>query len=214
LVFAWQAPEMGVTITHGVAADPTIAGEPFASGSASFTGGGFFLTTQPGSASIANGRNTLDWTVLQTSTDSQWILGFTAEVASTGSITAGQQGGVFSTKAVGAGTTNAQVRGYLAGAMHPTARVTQFQGQQDRSIAGSGPAVLYVGTKIPLLARNTRSQLQAKLSQLTIGGRTIWYRQNTSLLGADVINSDQTLVDRFGTTMSFSAYLPISTGGQ
>lgn len=214
LLFAWQPPEMGVTITHGVTADPTIAGEPFASGSASFTGGGFFLTTQPGSPSVVNGRNLLDWTVLQTSTDSQWILGFTAEVSATGSIVAGQQGTSLSDKLPGSGTTNGQVRGYLAGAMSPYARVTQFQGAQDKNIPGYGPAVLYSGTKIPLLARNTRSPIQAKLGQLTIGGRTLWYRQNSTLLGADVLNSDQTLVDRYGTTMSFSAYLPVPASGQ
>lgn len=209
LLFAWQPAALGVTLTHGVYADPTLVPDPYASGSAAFTGGGFFLTTLPGIPSVANGINTLDWTVLRSSTDSAWVLGWSAEVAATQSIQAGQNGALFNTLPSGSGMVNAEVRGYLSGLMSPTAQATQFQGQQDKNLVGGGNAVLYQGTMLPLLARSSSSALQAKLGQLLVAGRTLWYRQNSTLLGADVPASDQSLVDRYGTTLSFSAYLPV-----
>jgi hypothetical protein len=190
-------------------ADPTLVPDPYASGSASFTGGGFFATTLPGVPSPINGRNILDWTVLRSSSDSAWILGWSAEVAATRSVTAGQNGGIWSTLDPGSGVVSAQVRGYLAGTMHPSARIVQFQGAQDKGMPGIGNALLYEATKIPMLARNPRATATAQMSQLVIGGRTLWYRKGSQLLGADVTNSDQSLVDRYGTLASFSAYLPI-----
>jgi hypothetical protein len=51
--------------------------------------------------------------------------------------------------------------------------------------------------------------MAGQLAQLTVGGRTLWYRQNSTIIGADVLSGDQTIVQRYGTTISFSSYLPV-----
>lgn len=211
LVFAWQAPSLGVTVTHGFYADPSLVGGPYGTGELAATGGGFFLTQLPGAPSVVEGVNTLNWTYLRTSTDAVWTLGWSADVAATGSVTLGQSQNTFSQLAPGQALVTAQVRGFLSGLMAPSARATMFMGQQDKNYSG-GSAALFEGTTIPLIARSPRAVMSGQLSQLVVGGRTLWYRQNQTINGADVVNGDQTLVAKYGTTLSFATYLPVKTG--
>lgn len=208
LCFAWTPPALGVTLTHSFMVDTSNATGPWLSGEFGAVGGGFFLTMNPGAPNPSEGRNTLNWTILRTQSDPVWCLGWAAGVSATGSITAGQGGGALSTKASGSALVSGQVRGYLAGVMNPNAKATMFSGVQDRNRT-SGAAVLLEGTYVPLIARGKRSILGGTLPQTLVGGRTIWTRQNGVVLGGDVKTADQTLVQRYGTTMEFSAYLPV-----
>lgn len=208
LCFAWQPPSLGVTMTHGFTADPTLVGGLYGTGQMAATGGGFFLTMNPGAPSIADGTNTLNWTFLRSTTDALWVLGWSADVAATGSVTLGNNAGTFSTLAPGQGVVSTQARAFLAGVMRPDAGATIFQGAQDKNFT-QGPSVLIEATHIPMIARAKRATMTAQLAQLTVGGRTLWYRQNSTIIGADVLNGDQTIVQRYGTTISFSSYLPV-----
>lgn len=211
LVFAWQPPSLGVTVTHGFYADPSLVGGVFGTGQVAATGGGFFLTQLPGAPSVVEGVNTLNWTYLRTSPDAMWTLGWSADVAATGGVTLGQSQDTFSQLASGQALVTAQVRGFLSGLMAPGARATMFMGRQDKNYNG-GAAALLEGTKLPLIARTPRAVMAGQLSQLVVGGRSLWYRQNQTIIGADVVNGDQTLVTKYGTTLSFATYLPVRTG--
>jgi hypothetical protein len=208
LCFAWQPPSLGVTLTHGFTADPTLVGGLYGTGQMAATGGGFFLTMDPGAPSVADGTNTLNWTFLRSTTDSLWVLGWSADVAATGSVTLGNNAGAFSTLAPGQGVVSTQARAFLAGVMRPDAVATIFQGYQDKNFS-QGPAVLVEAIHIPMIARAKRATMAGQLAQLTVGGRTLWYRQNSTIIGADVLSGDQTIVQRYGTTISFSSYLPV-----
>lgn len=208
LAFAWTPPALGVTLTHSFMVDPTLATGSWQTGEFGAVGGGFFLTMNPGAPSPTEGRNTLNWSILRTQSDPVWCIGWAADVSATGSIQAGQGGDALSTKAPGSALVSGQVRGYLSGVMRPSAQITMFSGLQDQQRVG-GAAVLFEGTSVPLIARNKRALITGTLPQTLVGGRTIWSRQNGLVLGADVKTSDQTLVQRYGTTLGFSAYLPV-----
>jgi hypothetical protein len=207
LLYAWQAPQFGVTLTHAVYADPSTAGGDYTTGLMGTSGGGFFLTMRPGSPDPSNGVNTLNWTILRTQTDAVWTLGWSSDLTATTSITRGQSQDVLTTKAAGSAVVSAQVRGYLSGLMAPDSLATMFMGAQDQSVNG-GPAVLLEASHLPLVARQPNATIAAHMGQLVVAGRSLWYRQNTTVQGADVLNSDQSLTDPYGTVLSFSAYLP------
>ena len=63
MIFGWQPPSMGVTLTHGIMADSSEGGE-YTNGALSATGGGFFLTMLPGSAAPAPHTHSLAPAVL------------------------------------------------------------------------------------------------------------------------------------------------------
>lgn len=206
--FAWQPSRMGVSLTHGFVADVT-AGGNYADGLVSATGGGFFMTTRPGSAAPREGVNTLGWTVLRTYQDPVWVLGWSADVAAVNGIVLGQSTETLTGKSTGNALTTAQVRGYVAGTMKSDARATVFQGDQDKNLLQGGQALLFEGTDLPMIGRSTSAQITGKFSQLVSAGRSRWYSQNGTPLGGDVPTSDQSLVDHYGTMLSFSAYLPM-----
>ena len=208
MVFGWQPAAMGVTLTHSVLADSAAGGE-YADGSLSATGGGFFLTMNPGSANPAGGVNTLNWTVLRGMSDSVWCLGWSADMTGLTNIQLGQSSDVFSNKLPGAALVAAQVRGYLSGLMTPGAGMTVFQGAQDKNFIAGGNALLIEGSSIPMLGRLPNAQIPGHFAQMVIGGRSIWAVKNGVPTGADVPNSDQSLADPYGTVMNFSAYLPV-----
>jgi len=206
--FAWQPPSLGVTLTHGFTADPTLVGGIYGTGQMSATGGGFFLTMEPGSPSLADGVNSLNWTVLRSTTNAVWALGWSADVTATGSVALGNNAGTFSTIAPGQGVISTQARGFLSGVMSPDAMATIFQGAQDKAFT-QGSAMLVEATHIPMIARSKTATMSGQLGQLTVGGRTLWYRQNATIIGADVLASDQSLVQLYGSMVSFSSYLPV-----
>lgn len=208
LVFAWQSPSAGVVETHAFYADPANVGGGYGTGFYSATGGGFFLTQLPGVPSLSDGTNTLNWTYLRSSTDPIWTLGWSADVSAETGIKLGQSADTFSKVAAGQALVTAQVRGFLAGVMHPSARASMFMGKQDWNFA-AGPCMLLEGAKLPLVARTPRATLSGQLGQLVVGGRSFWYRQNSTVLGADVTNGDQTLTSKYGTLVTFAAYLPV-----
>lgn len=208
LCFAWQPTSLGVTFTHSFTADPTVVGGLYSTGQFAATGGGFFVTMLPGAPNVPDGVNTLNWTFLRSTQDAVWALGWTSDLAATGSVSLGNGAGSFSEVAPGSAVVTVQARAFLAGVMHPDAKATIFQSEQDKAFA-KGPSLLLEGTRVPLVARSRRATLPGQLAQLTVGGRTLWYRQNSTILGADVLNGDQTLTNRYGTMISFSSYLPV-----
>lgn len=208
LCFAWTPPALGATLTHSFSVDTMNAVGPWVLGEFGAVGGGYFLTMLPGAPDPSAGLNTLNWTILRTQTDPVWCLGWAADVSATGGITAGQGGGTLAVKGSGSALVSGQVRGYLAGIMNPAAGVTMFSGVQDKNRLG-GQAVLFEGGALPLIARGKRATIEATMGQAIVGGRTIWTRQNGTVLGGDVATSDQTLLKRYGTVAGFSAYLPV-----
>lgn len=208
LCFAWQPSSLGVTLTHTFTADPSLVGGLYGSGQFAATGGGFFMTMQPGAPSLADGTNTLNWSVLRSTQDAVWALGWSTDVFATGKVALGLNAGSFDVVAAGQGGVSTQVRAYLSGIMHPSARISMFMGAQDQKYEAG--AMVIEGSKVPLVARSKRASLSGQLGQLLVGGRTLWYRQNSAILGADVLNADQTLVDRYGTLANFSLYLPVA----
>jgi hypothetical protein len=59
-----------------------------------------------------------------------------------------------------------------------------------------------------MIGRTASSGIQGQFGQLLIGGRSLWFSKNGVPVGADVQTADQTLTDRYGTNLTFSAYLP------
>jgi hypothetical protein len=208
MLFAWQPPQMGVTLTHGFVADGSTGGD-YSDGQISATGGGFFLTMNPGASSPTEGINTLNWTILRSISDPVWVVGWSADVAAASGITRGQSTDALTGTSGSSGLVRAQVRGYLAGLMSPSAKATVFQGAQDRNLLGGAHALLFEGQGVPMIGRTASSGIKGQFGQLLIGGRSLWFSKNGVLVGADVQTADQTLTDRYGTTLTFSAYLPI-----